>query len=49
MDGAGCGSFDIINLFVKLCVQFFFILFNFCIDFVDIGISQFVEAGFIIK
>ena len=47
MDGAGCDSFDIINIFIKLCAQFLCIFFSFCINFVDIGIAQFVEVGFI--
>ena len=48
MDGARCDSFEIINIFVKLCDQFLFILFNCCINFFDVGSAQFVEAGFII-
>ena len=48
MYGAGCDSFDIINIFVKLCAQFLLIFSNLCINSVDIGSAKFVEEGFII-
>ena len=48
MDVDRGGSFDIINIFVKLCAHFLFILLNCCINFVDVGSDQFVEADFII-
>ena len=48
MDGAGRVRFEIIQFFVKFCAQFLFVLFNFCINFVDIDSDQFVKAGLII-
>ena len=47
IDVARCHSFDIINLFVKKCVQYLLMFFHFCIKCLDVGNTQFVKAGFI--
>ena len=47
IDGDICDRFEIINIFVKFCVQYLFMFFHCCIGFVDVGRAHFVKANFI--